>query len=93
MSSEVSTVQPSTSSQTAADWGIESERSQEFSVGIFAFLMICIAVYTVIVIRFMRSDKGKSLRIGEKIMFTAIFGGILVAIVMAVMQIFYGQLL
>ena len=93
MSENATTVQPEISAQTARDWGIESERSQDFSVGIFVFLMTCIVVYTVIVVRFMRSGKGKKLKIGEKIMFTAIFGGIVAAIIMAVMQIFYGQLL
>lgn len=80
-------------SEAAQDWGIEGMRSQEFSVGIFIFLIICILVFTVVVIKFMRSGKGKALKLGEKIMFGWIFFGIVIAIIMAITQIFYGQLL
>jgi len=80
-------------SEIAQQWGIEGMRSQEFSVGIFIFLIICILVFTVVVIKFMRSGKGKSLKLGEKIMFGWIFLGIVIAIIMAITQIFYGQLL
>lgn len=80
-------------SEVAQDWGIEGMRSQEFSVGIFIFLIICILVFTVVVIKFMRSGKGKALKLGEKIMFGWIFFGIVIAIIMAITQIFYGQLL
>ena len=81
------------SNEIAEQWGIEGMRSQEFSVGIFIFLIICILVFTVVVIKFMRSGKGKALKMGEKIMFAWIFFGIVVAIIMAITQIFYGQLL
>lgn len=83
----------SQTNEMAHEWGIEGMRSQEFSVGIFIFLIICILVFTVVVFKFMRSGKGKSLKLGEKIMFAWIFVGIIVAIIMAITQIFYGQLL
>lgn len=77
---------------SAPDWGIESTQSHEFSVGIFIFLIISIAVFTLVVIKFMRSGKGKALKIGEKIMFGWIFFGIIVAVIMGATQLFYGQL-
>lgn len=77
---------------SAPDWGIESTQSHEFSVGIFIFLIISIAVFTLVVIKFMRSGKGKALKIGEKIMFGWIFFGIIVAVIMGATQLFFGQL-
>lgn len=83
----------SQSNEIAQQWGIEGMRSQEFSVGIFIFLIICIFVFTMVVVKFMRSGKGSALKLGEKIMFGWIFLGIVAAIIMAITQIFYGQLL
>lgn len=77
---------------SAPDWGIESTQSHEFSVGIFIFLIISIAVFTLVVVKFMRSGKGKALKIGEKIMFAWIFFGIIVAVIMGATQLFFGQL-
>jgi hypothetical protein len=79
--------------QSTEEWGIEGMRSKEFSIGIFIFLIICIGVFGAIVIKFMRSGKGKSLKTGEKIMFGWIFLGILFAIFLGVSQILYGNLL
>lgn len=81
-------------------WGIEGLNSQHFSVGIFFFLLICIVMFTVIVIKFMSSGsrsadvngQPKRLKTGEKVMFFWIFLGIVGAIIMAAMQLLQGYL-
>lgn len=83
-------------------WGIEGIYSQQFSVGIFFFLLGCIIFFTLIVIRFMSTgaksgdgdgqSKAKGLKTGEKIMFFWIFVGIVGAVIMAVMQLLQGYL-
>lgn len=81
-------------------WGVEGIYSQQFSVGIFFFLIICILVFTVIVIKFMRSGSAnpvavngsKGLKKGEKILFLWIFIGIVVAIIMGAAQLLQGYL-
>ena len=81
-------------------WGVEGIYSQQFSVGIFFFLMICIVFFTIIVIKFMSTGPKtnasgtttKRLKTGEKVMFLAIFLGIFAAVVMAVMQLLQGYL-
>ncbi len=85
---------------TDDQWGVEGIYSQQFSVGIFFFLMMCIVFFTIIVIKFMNTGSNvgadgsprKRLKIGEKIMFFAIFLGIFAAVVMAVMQLLQGYL-
>lgn len=87
---------------TDGQWGVEGLYSQQFSVGIFVFLMISIVVFTIIVIKFMVSGSGsstivgskpaKKLKTGEKIMFFWIFLGIAGAVVMAAMQLLQGYL-
>lgn len=86
---------------TDDQWGIEGLYSQQFSVGIFIFLIVCIVVFTFITIKFMMAGSGeldakgqpKRMRIGEKIMFIAIFLGIAAAVLMAVVQLLQGYLL
>lgn len=82
-------------------WGVEGLYSQQFSVGIFFFLLLCIILFTVIVFKFMKSsgktteiaDKPlKRLKTGEKIMFFWIYFGIVVAVIMAAMQLLQGYL-
>lgn len=81
-------------------WGVEGLYSQQFSVGIFFFLLLCIIFFTVIVFKFMQSsgkttEQGqpvKRLKTGEKIMFFWIYLGIVAAVIMAVMQLLQGYL-
>ncbi len=81
-------------------WGVEGLYSQQFSVGIFFFLMMCIVFFTIIVIKFMSTGAktsanepaAKGLKTGEKVMFLAIFLGIIAAVIMAVMQLLQGYL-
>ena len=81
-------------------WGVEGLYSQQFSIGIFFFLMMCIIFFTIIAIKFMNSGSkstasdpaAKRLKTGEKFMFLAIFIGIIAAVIMAVMQLLQGYL-
>lgn len=90
---------PQTSLITDDRWGVEGLYSQQFSVGIFFFLLLCIIVFTVIVVKFMRSgarttDDGENrLKKGERLMFVWIFFGIVVAVIMAAVQLLQGYLL
>ena len=82
---------------TDDQWGIEGIYSQQFSVGIFIFLIICIIVFTIIVFKFMGSGANKDgtksgLKTGEKIMFFWIFVGIIGAVAMAAVQLLQGYL-
>ena len=85
---------------TDDQWGVEGLYSQQFSVGIFFFLMMCIIFFTIIAIKFMSSGSkttasdptAKGLKTGEKVMFFAIFLGIIAAVIMAVMQLLQGYL-
>lgn len=85
---------------TDDQWGVEGLYSQQFSVGIFFFLLMCIIFFTIIVIKFMSTgsknaagaSSGSRLKTGEKVMFFAIFMGIFAAVIMAVMQLLQGYL-
>ena len=74
------------------DTSIESMRSQEFSVGIFYFLVASIIVFTVFVFMFMLKDKASKLKKGEKIMFAWLLIGVVVAIVFGAAQMLHGYL-
>ncbi len=78
-------------------WGVEGLYSQQFSVGIFFFLLICIIVFSVVVFKFMSTGSvkggGSKLKTGEKIMFAWIILGIVGAVIMAVMQLLQGYLI
>ena len=89
----------SVSSITDDQWGIEGIYSQQFSVGIFIFLFVCIIIFTMIVIKFMNSGsqttgstEKKKLKTGEKVMFAWIFLGIIGALIMAAVQLLQGYL-
>ena len=92
---------PALNSIVDDQWGVEGLYSQQFSVGIFFFLIICIIVFTIIVIKFMNSGARNSgggegrqgLKSGEKVMFIWIFFGIIAAVIMAVVQLLQGYLI
>jgi len=69
--------------------GIESMRSHSYSVGIFVFMMIAMAVFVGIVIGYMR---GSSLKRGEKAMIGAILVGVVIAGIFAALQLLEGFL-
>lgn len=74
------------------DLTIESMESQSFSIGIFIFLIIGIAVFTGFVLAYMRKGRGASLKTGEKYLFAWILFGIVVAIVFGAVQLLFGSL-
>jgi len=74
------------------DLGIESMRSQGYSVFIFIFLMIGIALFVGIIALFARTGKGDSLKTGEKVMMGMIILGVIGAIAFAAIQLLEGFL-
>jgi cbb3-type cytochrome oxidase subunit 3 len=75
------------------DLSIESMRSQAFGHGVFAFLLIGIAVFAVIVSVFWATRKGShDAKFGEKVMFGMIVAGIAVAVVFGALQMVGGFL-
>ena len=72
--------------------GIEGMDSQQWSVGIFVFLIFCVLVFTVIVVKFMTGDKAAKLKRGEKFMFAWILLGVVAAVIIGAMQLLQGRL-
>lgn len=68
-------------------------RSQQFSVGVFFFMLLTIFVFSAIVY-FVAFGKyaPKTMRPGEKVMFGAIILGIVVAIIFGALQMLSGYL-
>jgi TRAP-type C4-dicarboxylate transport system permease small subunit len=71
---------------------IESVNSQEFSVGIFYFLIASIVVFTIFVFMFMLKDKTSKLKKGERILFVWILFGVVVAVGFGAAQLLHGYL-
>jgi glycerol uptake facilitator-like aquaporin len=75
------------------DLSIEGMRSQQFSEGVFAFLLIGIVVFSAIVIALMFSkNRPEKVRRGERMMFAAIILGIVVAVIFGALQMLGGYL-
>jgi hypothetical protein len=74
------------------DTSIEGLKSQEFSVGIFYFLIASIIVFTIFVFMFMFKDKSSNLKTGEKILFVWILLGIVTAVIFGAAQMLHGYL-
>ena len=68
-------------------------RSQQFSVGVFFFMMLGIFVFSAIVYAVVFGKYApKSVRRGEKILFGAIILGVVVAIIFGALQMLSGYL-
>jgi len=74
------------------DLGIESMRSHGYSVAIFAFMMLAIAVFVGIIWSFFRSTKGGNVKTGEKVLFGMIILGVIAASFFAAVQLLDGVL-
>jgi len=74
------------------DLGVESMRSHSYSVGIFIFMMIAIAVFVGIIIGYLRTQKASELKAGEKVLFAMIILGVLGASIFAAVQLLDGFL-
>ncbi|MDH5650212.1 MAG: hypothetical protein OEY67_11230 [Gammaproteobacteria bacterium] len=72
--------------------GVESDRSRQFGVGIFYFLVIGIIVFSIISFAFMFKDKTKKIKKGELILFIWIMFGVVVAIIFGASQLLQGYL-
>jgi hypothetical protein len=75
------------------DLSIEGMRSQQFSEGVFVFLMVGIVVFSGIVLALMFGKKqAKKMRLGERLMFSAIILGVVVAVAFGALQMLGGYL-
>jgi len=74
------------------DLGVESMRSHGYSVGVFAFMMIAIAVFVGIMIGFYRMDRGAGVKKGEQVLFMMIAFGVVAAAIFAGIQLLDGFL-
>lgn len=74
------------------DLGIESMRSHSYSVGIFVFMMIAIAVFVGIVVAFFKHQSNESIKPGEKVLFGMIILGVVLASIFAAVQLLDGFL-
>jgi len=75
------------------DLSIEGMRSQQFSVGVFIFMLLTIFVFSAIVYSVVFGKYApKTMRLGEKILFGAIILGIVVAIIFGATQMLGGFL-
>lgn len=75
------------------DLSIEGMRSQEFSEGVFVFLLLGIIMFSAIVIAVLSNVKHKeNMRTGERVLFGAIIFGIVVSIILGAMQMLGGYL-
>ncbi len=75
------------------DMSIEGMRSQQFSVGVFFFMLLGVLVFSGIIyaVAFGRHAP-KSMKPGEKVMFGAIILGTVLAVVFGGMQLLTGDL-
>jgi hypothetical protein len=75
------------------DLSIEGMRSQQFSEGVFAFLLLGIVIFSGIVIAVMFSiNRPDELKLGERLLFAGIIFGIVVSIILGAMQMLGGYL-
>ncbi|MCC6207960.1 MAG: hypothetical protein IT488_07390 [Gammaproteobacteria bacterium] len=72
---------------------IEGMRGQEFSVGIFIFMLVGVMVFAAIILRFAwMARKESGLKTGEKILFIWIILGTIVAVIFGGLQLLQGRL-
>jgi len=74
------------------DLGIESMRAHGYSVAIFVFMMIAIAVFVGIIWAFISLTKGEKIKRGELVLFGMIILGVIAASVFAAVQLLEGIL-
>lgn len=72
-------------------FGVEGLYSQEYSIGIFAFLVLSLLIFVGIMYLYWKKSKTK-LKPGEKVMFGAILMGVIFAFVFAYVQMVEGYL-
>lgn len=72
---------------------IEGMRGQEYSVGIFFFMLAGVAVFVAIILKFVLSAaREKGLKKGEKVLFAWILFGTIAAVIFGGIQLLQGRL-
>ena len=83
----------STAYSPKLDLSIEGMRSQQFSTGVFFFMLLGVVVFSGIVYMVMFGNHApKKMRAGEKVMFGLIITGIIVAVIFGGLQMLGGNL-
>ncbi len=83
----------SASNSSKLDLSIEGMRSQQFSTGVFFFMLLGVVVFSGIVFMVMFGNHApKQMRLGEKVMFALIIVGIVVAVIFGALQMLGGNL-
>jgi len=78
--------------QPVYDMGIEGMRSQGYSIGIFAFMMVAMVVFLGVIALFYKTTDMSSVKTGEKVLMGFIVLGVLVSAVFAAVQMLDGFL-
>lgn len=72
---------------------IEGLKSQEYSVGIFFFMMAGIVLFAVVVYKFAREAHNEGMRKGEVALFAWLIFGLICAVIYGAAQLLFGQLI
>ncbi|PCH60826.1 MAG: hypothetical protein COC05_03225 [Gammaproteobacteria bacterium] len=72
---------------------IEGMKSQEYSIGIFIFMLAGIVLFAVIIYKFTRDAIKDGMRRGEVLMFAWLIFGLVGAIIYGAAQLLFGQLI
>ncbi len=72
-------------------FGVEGLYSQEYSIGIFAFLVLSLVVFLGMIYLYWKKSKSR-LKVGEVVMFGAILCGVVFAFVFGYIQMVEGYL-
>ena len=78
--------------QQVFDLGIESMRSQEYSIGIFIFMIISMLVFVGVIALFYIKTDMSSAKTGEKVLMGMIVVGVIVSAIFAAVQMLDGFL-
>lgn len=72
---------------------IEGLKSQEYSIGIFFFMLAGIVLFAVIIYKFVKDAKKEGMRRGEVVMYAWLVLGLIGAIIYGAAQLLFGQLI
>lgn len=72
---------------------IEGMKSQEYSVGIFFFMLAGIVLFAVVIYKFTRDAKKEGMRRGEVVLFGWLIFGLIGAVIYGAAQLLFGQLI
>jgi len=75
------------------DLGIESMRSQEYSIGIFIFMIVSMLVFVGVIALFYKKTDMSSVKTGEKVLMGMIVLGVIVSAIFAAVQMLDGFLI